>query len=253
MRGMTSHSQKWAWPAAVAAGFALGFVSAWWARSASAERGTNWPTDDGAPKGQFGSAAANDAESLLRVTSIGRGAGSSRPGAAEQDAGVPAEPSSDQTVQRADRLVEMLNHRVRTFLPPDENPDGVEGVANATDEYLHGWADALEVGAPALIPGTAREIDRQLCDADLSDAQAVVYLRLALRMAPPRGPSLEHGLRCVLRRRTQEDIVLWTALDAWSKSNLGAAPEWSAWAERAVDPRTIRRFAPWSHRGEGRE
>lgn len=167
------------------------------------------------------------------------------------DAGV--HPERVQVLQRADRLVELLNHRVRTFPPPEANADGVEGVANATDEYLRGWADSLEAGAPELLQDTARGIERDLCEGDLSDAQTVVYLRFVLREAATRGPVLDRGLRCVLGRRTQEDIVLWTALDAWAKSDLAAAPEWTAWAGRATDPRTLRRLVPWSRRGEGRE
>jgi len=164
------------------------------------------------------------------------------------DAGV--QPDRGQTFQRADRLVDLLKQRVGTLPPAEAHANGVEGVANATDEYLRGWADALEAGAPELLNDTAHEIERELCDGSLTDAQTIVYLRFVLREAATRGPVLDRGLRCVLGRRTQEDVVLWTALEAWSKSDLAAAPEWAAWAARATDPRTRRRLGTWSARGD---
>jgi hypothetical protein len=87
----------------------------------------------------------------------------------------------------------------------------------------------------------------QLCAEAPSDAEIIMFARVLMR-AGERMPGMRAGLQCVLRQRTQEDVVLWAVLDAWSRAGYPQSDEWRDWRERASDERTVRRFQPWDSR-----
>jgi hypothetical protein len=86
----------------------------------------------------------------------------------------------------------------------------------------------------------ATEIQSLMCNGSTDDAELVVLARVVTQM-----PELSdrNGLDCLLAR-TSEDIVTWSALDAWlaGADRLGMSDRLSTLASNARDDRTLRRL-----------
>lgn len=198
-------------------------------------------------------AAAREADAVEAVDSpvaaVGDDEISGRPGlgwvgtgrVVSRDASVlPPERASAEAPRRARRMVGRLLDRVlqesagRTFETP-------EIAANEYNLYTDGWIDALVQMAPDAQELIAEPIADSLCARGTTDAQTMVLSRILIRLP---AAARARGLDCVLAARGQEDVVLWTALDAWRVADLPPTHTWQSWMDRATDPRTLRRFAP---------
>jgi hypothetical protein len=119
---------------------------------------------------------------------------------------------------------------------------GHEATANEVREYTQGWMEALATLQPDIIGELAAGIEGRLCAAEASAVESIVMSRvLATR------PDLANakGLDCVFsRHEEQEDIVLWSALDAWQRAKLPVSESLAAIKSNARDSRTLRRLVP---------
>lgn len=145
---------------------------------------------------------------------------------ARSDCPVPAERAAASVLQ------------LRTFFRMSELTAGAgnstEEVANALVLYGDGWSDAVLVGDPAVLPEVGALIAAELCGHPTA-LTTLMLLRIAERVAPGAS-DLRSGLRCVLREHTEEDVILATAIRAWSAARYGTAPELDSWRDRARSP-----------------
>ncbi len=120
---------------------------------------------------------------------------------------------------------------------------GPEAVANSVDPYVQGWMDSITETNPELLPEMGVRVSDILCNQTPSAAEEIMFARVLMH-AGPRMDTMRAGLDCVLRRQQDEDVVLWTTLEAWRRAELAPSPDWEAWRSRATDERTTRRFLP---------
>jgi hypothetical protein len=152
--------------------------------------------------------------------------------------------ASDQEAERQYRkrqskdLVDLLRAHTAEFemqnpgLPP-------EAIANQGLLYLKGWADGVVRTAPDLVDELADELEKSLCDNEASDAILITISRAIIAI-----PELANskGFDCLFSRRTREDVVVWTALDAWKRSGLPKSAAITTLERTAIDSRTRQRF-----------
>jgi hypothetical protein len=118
--------------------------------------------------------------------------------------------------------------------------DTPEAAVAGMDEYVSGWSQALHEGAPELVEELASEIERQVCDAQPSDVQTMLFSKLMV--AVPESASAA-TMDCLFAKHTKEDAVLWGALDAFRASGLPRGQALSALEHTAKDERTKARLA----------
>lgn len=148
-------------------------------------------------------------------------------------------PTDEERAQRyrtaqAHEMFGLLRQRLATvkLRSPDPNP---ESLATQTSDYLLGWVDSTVRVAPDLADELATEVDATLCASDRDPALALVSLRLLMAMPEL---SSEEGFDCVFAQDAPEDVVLWTALDAWHASGLPKSKAIAELEKTASDPRT---------------
>jgi hypothetical protein len=125
------------------------------------------------------------------------------------------------------------------------NPGDPEAAVAANYEYLAGWADGVIRNAPDLADELAAELETILCSDQVSAVQSLTASRMGLQM-----PELAttKSLDCVFKKQVEgsgklkEDIVLWSALDTWRRSDLPKTSALEAVESAANDERTRRRF-----------
>jgi hypothetical protein len=164
----------------------------------------------------------------------------------ERDAGVSSPALGPNEVaersERARHAANRISWRARLAAGDVASLEGgVEGAANAIDQYVHGWLDSVTETQPELLEPLGSHLSRLLCEENPSEVETLVVARVLLH-AGSRMQTLEQGMRCVLRRHRSEDVVLWGVLDAWTHAGLGATREWDDWRQRASDTRTLRRL-----------
>ena len=203
------------------------------------------------------SAAEVESEDALRDDVVRTG--TAVPGPRENPEAAAVVPGRDGSVgaedevpgrARADRTVDRLHFFVRALGPTDQPWEGgPEAHANAADLYLKGWAETLSDVDPTMVSPVLARISRALCDEHLSDGETLVLMRAGFYFIHRAAP-LQEGLQCILRQRTREDIVLWTALRLWQAARFDRTSEWEQWRVSASDRRTQRLFDP-NFRREG--
>ena len=154
-------------------------------------------------------------------------------------------------VQQARELTALL--RMRAAVGEHGNPDaGPEAAANTANEYLSGWVDSVIRTAPDLLDELSAEINASLCADSTSDTELVVFSR-AIRVMSELADS--RGFDCVLAKHPGEDVVLWSALSAWSASGLPKSDALAKLERSATDPRTARLLleSATAARAEGRQ
>jgi hypothetical protein len=127
----------------------------------------------------------------------------------------------------------------RVKLSPFHGQGKPELAVNVIQDYLVGWATALQQGAPELLPEVAAQVTEEMCRPDAS-AEAVIALAKLAQQVPALTKAA--ALDCVFRRSSKEDVVLWSALDAWRASGMLPTPEIKKLQASATDERTRRRF-----------
>jgi hypothetical protein len=141
-----------------------------------------------------------------------------------------------QEEQAKDVLDGLLN---RLRLIDKAFPASPEVVANELRGYQMGLADGVLRTAPELAPELARRTENVLCDPKATDTQLMVMARL---MGDMPDLATSTGFDCIFKNRSKEDVVLWSALDAWRDSGLERTPGLQHLERQAVDKRTINRL-----------
>lgn len=123
----------------------------------------------------------------------------------------------------------------------DKNPESVSVQMN---EYLSGWVDGVVRSAPDLADELASEVQDTLCKSDQDPALMMTTFRLVGQM-----PELasDAAFDCVFSGHKSEDVVLWSALDAWRASQLPKSAAIAEIERNATDERTRAHLLP--HRG----
>ena len=140
--------------------------------------------------------------------------------------------------QQAHDLMGLLRARVSEAdqLTRGANP---EAAANQSFLYLMGWIDSVTRTAPDMVDELAAEVDASLCNKGTSPTELIVMSRVLMKM-PELADS--KGFDCLFSEHTSEDVVLWSALDAWRRSGLPKNDALVKIQQSATDERTLRRF-----------
>jgi len=146
--------------------------------------------------------------------------------------------------QQSREIVDLLSERFRAVSAafPQGQP---EFVADHLRLYQVGLVDGILRTAPELTGPLGKHVESALCDPQAGDAMHMVMARLAgdtPELASPR------GFDCIFQRRGKEDVVLWTALDAWRRSGLARTDGLEKLERSASDARTKQRLHPESLR-----
>jgi hypothetical protein len=114
-----------------------------------------------------------------------------------------------------------------------------EAVANEIFLYQRGLLDGLARTAPDLIEDLAQRIGRTMCDSKAKDNQLISLARM-IQIMPELAD--EKGLDCIFTNHNKEEIVLWSMLDAWNKTEIPKSAALSQIEQTATDERTRARF-----------
>jgi hypothetical protein len=141
-------------------------------------------------------------------------------------------------VQQSRELVDLLFVQLGMFEKffPDAGP---EAAATQMRLYQKGLADAIMRTAPDLTDELADQIEQTLCDPQARASQLASLARLFGDI-----PELasERGFDCVFGQRAEEDVVLWSMLDAWRVSKLPRPPSLIALERDTKDGRVRERL-----------
>ena len=178
-----------------------------------------------------------------------RTAGPARAPEAAPASNADAEAERQHGVEQSEALVRLMRAQVRrSALGLTASP---EAAANNARLYLEGWRDAVTTLDPRLPDLMSDEVDATLCDAAALPAEQLSWLWLASE--EPTFASAR-GLECVVAARLEhgasEDMVLWTALEAWDAAGMPVSESLEQLGRQTRDPRTSRRLA--AIRGERR-
>jgi hypothetical protein len=118
-------------------------------------------------------------------------------------------------------------------------PSSPEAAANEISVYMHAWADTVVRTAPDLVDELASQIELTMCDPQARPAQLIVMSRVIGKM-----PELAnaHSFECLFTQHPQEDIVLWSALDAWRAAGRPKSAAIARIEQTASDSRTRQRL-----------
>lgn len=111
--------------------------------------------------------------------------------------------------------------------------------ANGMAMYQQGVIDAVTRTAPELVDELSAEIERTLCDPNAKQSHQIAMARFVSWM--PETAS-ESAFDCVFKRG-QEDIVTWSALDAWRNADVPKSAALLELERKSSDERTLRRLA----------
>ncbi len=142
-------------------------------------------------------------------------------------------------VEQSRELVDLVRRsvtRASLFVPPEGGP---EMIANQVAMYQSGWIDSLVRTAPNLVDELASEIERSMCSSETSDAELIVMSR-TVSTAPELANSA--AFDCLFSKRRGEDVVLWSAVEAWRRSGLPKTDVIAEVERSAKDDRTRAHF-----------
>jgi hypothetical protein len=128
------------------------------------------------------------------------------------------------------------------------NGAGVEAQANAAEPYMIGMIQAMRAIDPAILTDLRDVYADEMCGkTGPTPVQIMTYAKAVIfeaRLGSGR------GIECALKRGPQEDVVMWTLLDAWDNSGREQLPILATIAASAKDQRTLRRLAPEQDRAQ---
>lgn len=156
------------------------------------------------------------------------------------NAALNSEAESAQREQQARELFGLVRGYVgaAALFGSEQEP---EAQALGTATYLTGVVDGIMRVAPELTDQIGQEIEQAVCAPKANRALVLSSMKLI-----QRAPDLatQKGIDCVVSMRSEEDVVLWGALDAWQASGLPKSDALEELARNAKDPRTIERLDP---------
>jgi hypothetical protein len=166
----------------------------------------------------------------------------STPSAAPNEESVPSREATElafreqQATVLVDNLVGRLNALGRSL--GEENP---EALVAQVSGYSMGAVDALLRVSPEVTGQVSEQIEQRLCDANAKDTELLLLTQIA---GGTTGVASSAGVDCVLKRRSKEDLVVWSTLDAWRASGLPKTEAIAELESRAIDKRTLGRLKP---------
>ncbi|MBN1655301.1 MAG: hypothetical protein JXA30_16160 [Deltaproteobacteria bacterium] len=119
--------------------------------------------------------------------------------------------------EQARSFVGLIWDDIEPYLDLEEYGLSAESIANQRYDYIRGLAASIVLASPEIIEDVSEEIERNLCRDDIKDARLLALLRTAHYIP---GVMTSEGIDCVIQRRSREDAVLISALDAWRISGL---------------------------------
>lgn len=140
--------------------------------------------------------------------------------------------------EQSDELISLLMNRLR--IASNATPQqSLETTVNSMNDYMAGWAAQFVRTGSELTGAMAEKVEEAMCDAETSDEQLLMFSRIGI-LVPDLISSTSFD--CLFANRSEEDIVLWTALDAWRSSELPKSETIKSIENRFQDSRTQRRF-----------
>jgi hypothetical protein len=117
----------------------------------------------------------------------------------------------------------------------------IEAMAVEKDEYFRGMLDTARALDPEVIPAMRDQLEANMCNGPAdTDVDLILYARMIL---VDRTVGTQRGLDCAIQHHHQEDVVLWTLLDAWNAMGRPALSDQS-FLQTAMDDRTRKRLMP---------
>ena len=164
---------------------------------------------------------------------------------ADADAGV--RPSCPSPAEVVGRSIPALLHYIRER-DHDLSPETTaERVANASNLYTDGWADAFLTSEPNAYTALATALNAELCSSGHGAVENLLLLRLVGRISRSER-SVRIGVDCVLAHTDREGVVLWSALDVWQRGGYGSSEAIDHIRTTFTDSRTTERLLPLSDR-----
>jgi hypothetical protein len=161
---------------------------------------------------------------------------------------VSVERESSYKAQRSRELMQLLRSKLASL--EHANPSAPpESLIKSLHEYLEAWSDVVALSALDLTDAIADEIEKSMCNSATSPAELMLVTHVVQRL-----PELGNvrGFDCIFARG-KEDLVTWSALEAW---RVGALPKTAALTrleQSASSPRTLRRLAKTDDEGASAE
>jgi hypothetical protein len=116
---------------------------------------------------------------------------------------------------------------------------GIETIGNSMAPYIQGALATLRALNPGGIDDLRDDLATRACDHPQTDSEDMLTAQMVLTDANLGSPMI---FDCVLGKRKQEDVVMWTMLDAWKAAGRPQVASITDIAAAATDPRTIRRL-----------
>jgi hypothetical protein len=146
--------------------------------------------------------------------------------------------------QRAERqrharsILDSLRLKLLNLAPVAGNV-GIEAAGNAMVPYIQGSLATLRTISPETINELRDALADRACDHVQTDIEEMFTAHMVLA---DRDLGAPRTFDCMLRDRKKEDVVLWTALDAWKVAGRPQVPSIADITSAASDPRTVRRL-----------
>jgi hypothetical protein len=146
------------------------------------------------------------------------------------------DPAAEQhyRVQQARELMDLVRNEVARA--NKMNLSGIpEMAANDAFMYTHGFIQAITRTAPDLTVELADEITHSQCSTSASPAERITLSRMVTAMPELATPQ---ALDCVFTQVPEEDMVMWSTLEAWRASGLPKSKAIAEVERKATDSRT---------------
>jgi hypothetical protein len=119
---------------------------------------------------------------------------------------------------------------------------GLEVMAVQMDEDLRGMIETARILDPTILPAIRDSFEKGICDGTAdTDVDLMLFYRSVMRETRL---GTQRGIDCAIRRHRQEDVVLWTALEAWNALGRPDLSDKTFLEQNATDPRTLMRLMP---------
>jgi hypothetical protein len=118
---------------------------------------------------------------------------------------------------------------------------GVETAGSVMGPYLRGMMTGLRATNPELVRDMGESLAERTCSHAQSDIEIMMVAEMV--MAAPSELGSAQTFECALQGRKQEDVPLWTMIDAWRASGRPMPPALAQIQDAATDERTKNRLS----------
>jgi hypothetical protein len=135
-------------------------------------------------------------------------------------------------------LQAIYDHLERTKAEADPGASA-EAIANQSVVFLTGWVDGLRYASSRTLDRLGDDLRARLCSGGLGP-EATIMTAYVLQWLPE--VASPGAFECFFAAHHDEDVALWTMLDAWRNSGLDATASIVSLQANARDQRTLHRF-----------